>query len=636
MNHQALNLHYVNGFPIDRPMPDAGSLLEGASEYGYLPVGVQFEPGTAFQYSGGGFLVLEHLLETMKRGRVNEITRGFFEKLGLSRLTFDPHPGNSLRIASGFHADGTMIDGGRLQFPAFAAGALGSAADYLSFLSLLGDAFQGRESPISKATAVSVLEDTDSASQSFMGVNVGAGVFIAEAGANRLAIHQGANDGFRALSLYCHSGPDEGSGFVILCNADRNGVAFVAEAAQEILKCFALQGVDLTKFSGAFDPAQLPSEQIVNLGYKALVFGAFEPDLPEPISRFDERGKESDRDPLASYNLSIGARVLGVSNQRFARAVNLFSPYLPVFDPDAYGRQGKIMDSWESARHNPKSFDEVRFEIIKPAKIHQVAFSTAFHSGNHAPEVELWGERSDGSLIPLVARLRLQGHALIRVEAEPTESEVQVFRIRMFPDGGLTRVAFYSSTGSNPLPPAQAVSEPYPMQIPQTHKPLVPRYPVTASRILHNWRRFKKGSLVDLACSALGGRILSASNEHYGPAVQLISPYPPLHMFDGFESARSRRPGHQEEVVVELAREARLEKIEIDFTYFRNNNPRELEIIGLSPKGWVPVLEKMRVKAFAGNRLLFQPKTGEPVSQLKIRVIPDGGMNRLRAYSRVP
>ncbi len=627
MKHHALNMHYLNGFSLETPMPDTLQLLQGLPEYGYPGVGVLFAPGSAFQYSGGGFLVLEHLMEALEGGTLPRITRKFLSDLQLSHLTFDPAPPASRRCAHGFLADGREVPGGRLQFPAFAAGALGTASDYLQFLMALGDAFQGRKSPISRTTAVTVLEDTDSSSQAFMGVNMGVGVFIAEAGPNRFAIHQGANDGFRALSLFCHSGPDEGAGFVILCNGDHPAVPFVAEVAQEILREFELSGVDLSKFRGAFDPARLPQEQIVNLGYKSLVFSAFEPDLPETIERQGADGSGAPLDPLAPLNLAAEAKVLSVTNQRFARASNLFSPYLPSFDPEAYGRQGKIMDSWESARHNPQPFDEIRFEIQKPAAVRTVIFSTAYHLGNQAPEVELWAERADGSFHPVVPRTALSGHSIARVPAMPCEEPFRIFRVRMFPDGGLTRVGMFEedlpeTRIPGPLPP-----------IPASHKPLVPRYPLTASRILHNWRRVKKGATVDLAGSALGGRIVSASNEHYGPAVQLISPYPPIHMFDGFESARSRRPGHQEEIVVELARTAPVDRIEIDFTFFKNNNPRDLEIEGLSPAGWIPVLPRTRVKAFAGNRFGFEPETGEPLSQLRIRVIPDGGMNRLRAYS---
>ncbi len=152
--------------------------------------------------------------------------------------------------------------------------------------------------------------------------------------------------------------------------------------------------------------------------------------------------------------------------------------------------------------------------------------------------------------------------------------------------------------------------------------------------MIENWARVPKGSEVDIACSAYGGKILHASNEHYGPAVQILSPFPPLNMFDGFESARSRVPGHTEEGTIGLGRESVIHRIEVEFTYFVNNNPRSLSIQALIKGAWVPIVPKTEVKVFAGNTIAFQLSGSEPMSQLKLTVYPDGGMNRVRAYTR--
>jgi allantoicase len=72
--------------------------------------------------------------------------------------------------------------------------------------------------------------------------------------------------------------------------------------------------------------------------------------------------------------------------QRFARATNLVLQAEPYFDPFAFGRHGKIMDSWyvvvvvvvvfcdcvvcrESARHNPLPYDIAVFRLAQPADI---------------------------------------------------------------------------------------------------------------------------------------------------------------------------------------------------------------------------------------------------------------------------
>ena len=63
---------------------------------------------------------------------------------------------------------------------------------------------------------------------------------------------------------------------------------------------------------------------------------------------------------------------------------------------------------------------------------------------------------------------------------------------------------------------------------------------------------------------AFGGKIVRSSNEHYGPAAQVISPFAPINMFDGLESARSRKAGNHEEVDIAFAKSTSIDSIECD------------------------------------------------------------------------
>jgi allantoicase len=105
-------------------------------------------------------------------------------------------------------------------------------------------------------------------------------------------------------------------------------------------------------------------------------------------------------------------------------------------------------------------------------------------------------------------------------------------------------------------------------------------------------------------------------------------------MFDGAESARSRIKNHFEEIVIELGKPAKLHRIEIDFTYFINNNPNELSVDALVKGNWISIVPKTEVKAYAGNTIEFKIAQTEMIEQLKITTFPDGGMNRIRAFTR--
>ena len=58
---------------------------------------------------------------------------------------------------------------------------------------------------------------------------------MAEAGANRVMLHQAANDGFRGVYMVCFDGPDVGKGFVILSNGDNPAVLMQCDLARRLL-----------------------------------------------------------------------------------------------------------------------------------------------------------------------------------------------------------------------------------------------------------------------------------------------------------------------------------------------------------------------------------------------------------------
>jgi malate synthase len=632
MSHSALNMHYVNGVPANRTMPRIREFLTGNAEYGYVPIKVINEPGEVFQYSGGGFLVLEHLIEALENQSIFTLTRPFLDQLGMMEFSFEQTTLSGKTYAKGFTDAGEMIEGTRKMFPAFAAGSMGNAFSMAQFLLHLENAFHDLQGsgPLSHDTAIQMLFGTDKGCMRFMGCRMGLGIFIAEAGLNKFAIHQGANDGFRCIYLHCFAGPDRGKGIVALCNADFNGVLFNAEVAQLILKEFKCEGIDTNLFKTTFSSQDIPQEEVVNMGYKNLVFNAFAPTRPEPIL---DKGPE---DPLATFNILKDAKVLEVSNELFARAENLFSDFLPKFDPELFGKQGKIMDSWETVRHNLKGEDHMVVELKSQASLQYILLSTKYHSGNFSPVVKLEGY--NGYWKEFLPKTKLAGHAEQRIKLPNVTEVFSQIRITMYPDGGLTRLGLYkelpATESESFLPLGQSENRTYEEKIPATIKPLSIKYSTNGNELKRNWSTVKTGEEFNNASVALGARILKATDEHYSPAVLVISPFAPINMFDGMESARSRTPGHYEEVIIELAKPAPVHRLEFDFTYFVNNNPLEVAVEGLVNQQWKPVLAKTNVKAYAGNKVVFRIHSQDIISQLRVTTHPCGGINRFKAYSK--
>ncbi|MFT5318489.1 MAG: malate synthase, partial [Chlamydiales bacterium] len=235
LNHSAMGMHYVDGYPLGQGSPDAFDLLLGT--HGTEAILLHKKPGTEFHYSGGGFLLLQHLLEAIFSKSIADIMRPFLDDLGMQDFSFREM--ENKEYAFGFRDDGNLVAAeGRLAFPELAAGGEGTTNAMAKFLSHLVNAYHSLEGsgPLSHDTAVEMLyAGRDFGSMEFMGAKMGLGVFLGEAGPNRIAVHQAANDGFRGLYLVCYKGPDEGKGFVIVSNGDNKATLLNCEIARNLM-----------------------------------------------------------------------------------------------------------------------------------------------------------------------------------------------------------------------------------------------------------------------------------------------------------------------------------------------------------------------------------------------------------------
>lgn len=620
MSHNALNMHYVKGVELKDDMPSALELLQGSEKYGYEAIEILNKPGTKFNYSGGGFLLLEHLIEIISKQSIPEATSGFLRKLGMQDFSFDQKVSSRTDY---------------LMFPAFAAGAMGTPKSLLNFLNHLTTAYQHLEgsSVISHDTAVFMLHGTDLGSRDFMGCDMGIGIFTMEAGPNTFALHQGANDGFRSIFLHCFDGPDAGMSLTAMSTGNNNAMLFLARATQEILKDLKPEGVDLESFRESFDCKNISQEEIVNYGYKSLVFDAFKETLPEVINPVGPK------DPLAKFNLCVDAKISKVSNQKFARAQNLISEFLPIFDPELFGCQGKIMDSWETVRHNPKPFDSLELKLEKESNINYISISTKFHLGNQVKSICLLAfDSNKDKWIEFLPSFSLKGHALVQIKL-PKTVIAQKIKVEIYPDGGLSRLGLYDQLPENEqskfvdLNLAKSII--FDDLIPTTDKPLQLEYVDSTDKRAENLAAIETEERFNAASAFYGAELISASDEHYAPASLLISPYVPLSMFDGFESARSHNSEHQEVVEIKLACKTNISDLEFDFTYFVNNNPDFLSVEAtteLASDEWFEVIARNPVKAFRAKLKSFELDRPVTASKIRLRIYPDGGVNRFKVF----
>jgi allantoicase len=197
----------------------------------------------------------------------------------------------------------------------------------------------------------------------------------------------------------------------------------------------------------------------------------------------------------------------------------------------------------------------------------------------------------------------------------------------MYPDGGFARLRLYGHV----VPPA----------LPTTASTANGISNGTTTTIIEE----------ELSSALMGGIVLSASDQHYTPASNILLPGRGKDMGDGWETARSRAPGHVDWVVVRLGLPAAsVTKVVVDTKDFRGNFPREVRVHGLyrdpndksSPThddpGWTDLVRgDQPCKAdtehvFAGDQLTSDP--GRVITHARLTLVPDGGVKRFRVFGQ--
>jgi allantoicase len=340
-----------------------------------------------------------------------------------------------------------------------------------------------------------------------------------------------------------------------------------------------------------------------------------------------------------------GATVVSVTDDRFAQAINLVDQAEPVFDPAAFTEAGKQMDSWESQRHNPAPDvgDVATYQLARPAVIRAVEISTKWHDGNQAVACALRGRRvADQAWFDLLPASPLQGHAWHRYLL-PESAAVDAIAVHNIPDGGISRLRCYAAAPDASWVPGEARFPDVIASVEDATR-LAPEPAPDAAAVARNWARLPTEELVNVASVGLGARVLAVSNQHYGPAAAILAPTEPRGMFDGFETARGRGADAQDFVEIALGAASTLVALDVDMTFFRNNNPASLSVafsasltgdFELRPR----VSQCLPVKQYRGNtmRIMLQHEAagalgGAAVRRVRIESRPCGGFNRVRVW----
>jgi allantoicase len=161
--------------------------------------------------------------------------------------------------------------------------------------------------------------------------------------------------------------------------------------------------------------------------------------------------------------------------------------------------------------------------------------------------------------------------------------------------------------------------------------------------------------LVDLANERVRGAVLAANDEFFAGRENLVKDAEAIFLpdeyvatgkwMDGWETRRRREPGH-DWCLVRLGLRGVVRRVIVDTAFFRGNFPAECSIEACDIDGKTPVealigdqvawRELVPRSALEGDhKNQFEVGDDRPVSHLRLRIFPDGGVARLRVLGEV-
>ncbi|UCG89286.1 MAG: beta-lactamase family protein [Gemmatimonadota bacterium] len=215
LSHTAgTTVHGFRGYRYGESVPTLIQILEGAPPSNSAPIIVDREPGSGFQYSGGGYVLMQLALMDITGDAFPDLMRDLvFQPIGMDQSTFEqPLPESWLNAAStGYYASGQAVPGGHHIYPEMAAAGLWTTpADLAQLLIELQLSLRGESNSVLSRESVQLLLTAVSDNYA-----LGFGVW-SQSGEPYFG-HGGANDGFRC-NMVAHR--SDGFGVVVMTNSD--------------------------------------------------------------------------------------------------------------------------------------------------------------------------------------------------------------------------------------------------------------------------------------------------------------------------------------------------------------------------------------------------------------------------------
>jgi allantoicase len=311
----------------------------------------------------------------------------------------------------------------------------------------------------------------------------------------------------------------------------------------------------------------------------------------------------------------LGGKVLYATDDFFAEKENLIKPGRGVFITDKYTDRGKWMDGWESRRKRTPGHDWAIIQLATPGKISGFDIDTNFFLGNHPPHASIEAAYIDDaenikdwesvSWLEILSKSHLDAGSRNFYPCRNSNIFTHL-RLHIYPDGGVARLRVYGE-------------------------------------VFKNWDKVNEEEVLDLAAAINGGQSIACNDMFFSSMHNLIMPNRGANMGDGWETKRNRTPGNKDWVIVKLAVPGSIERIVADTCHFKGNYPDSCIIEGCMSNDdeavinnnveWRTILPQQKLSADTEHEFSrdIDPSV---VSHIKLTILPDGGISRLRLFGK--
>jgi len=233
LSHSAgVTVEGFRGYAFNEEVPNLQQILNGEWPANSPPIRVNIVPGTQQRYSGGGYMIVQQLIEDVVGESFPSIMQNtVLEPWEMMSSTFEsPLPEQFRAIAAiGHRTDGSSIPGGWHTYPEMGSGASmwATSSDLAKFAINVMQSYMGQsDGVLSQAMAIEML--TPQIDDRGLGPLV-----YYEDGDLSYIMQPGANDGYKSILV---AYPQRGQGVVILTNGDNGGYLW-----REILNSISIE-----------------------------------------------------------------------------------------------------------------------------------------------------------------------------------------------------------------------------------------------------------------------------------------------------------------------------------------------------------------------------------------------------------